>query len=49
MALKNYNNLQTSGRWYNNDTKDYQILDLVGVAQQIIQEPNKSPEKYNRE
>ena len=33
MDLKNHNNLLTSGRWYNKDPKDGQILSLVGVAQ----------------
>ena len=29
MAVKKYNNLLTSGRWFNKDTKDAQILALV--------------------
>ena len=32
MALNNYNNLLTSGRWSNKDTKDEYILALVVVA-----------------
>ena len=32
MALKKYNNLLTSGRWYTKDPKDAQILALAGLA-----------------
>ena len=35
MALKNYKNLLTLGRWYTKDTKYAQILALLGVAQKI--------------
>ena len=48
MALKKYNNLLTSGRWSTKDPKDAQILDLVGVAQKLSDDLNKSSDKYNR-
>ena len=35
MALNNYNNLLTSGRWSTNYTKDAKILALVGVSQNV--------------
>ena len=41
MALKIYNKLLTSGRWYNKDPKDDQILYLVGVAKNISDESNE--------
>ena len=47
MALKNYNNLLTSGKWSTKDPKDAQILDLVGGSQKIADDSKKSSEKYN--
>ena len=35
MALNKYKNILTSGRWHTKDTKDAQILALVGVAQNL--------------
>ena len=49
MELKKYNNLRTSGRRYNKDTKDYHILDLVGVYQKLLDDPKKSSKKSNRD
>ena len=51
MALKNHNNLLTSGRWSNKDSKYAQILALLGVAQHLVEDSKKSSEKsitYNR-
>ena len=47
MYLKKYNTLLTLGRWSNKDPKDDQILALVGVAQNIADDSNKSTEKSN--
>ena len=47
MALKKYNNLLTSGRWSNKDTKDDQILALVGLAQNLADDSKKASEKSN--
>ena len=47
MSLKNYNNLLTSGRWSNKYPKDYQILVLVGVAQNLSDDSKKSSDKSN--
>ena len=47
MALNNYNNLLTSGIWSNNTLKDAQILYLVGVAQKLEDDSNKSYDKSN--
>ena len=47
MALKKYNNLITLGRWYTKDTKDSQILSLVGVDQKLVDDSNKSSDKSN--
>ena len=49
MDLKKYNNLLNSERWTNKDTKDAHIPALVGVAQKLADESNKSSEKSNRE
>ena len=45
MALKKYNNILTSGRLYNKNPKDYKILDIVGVAQKLADDSNKSSGK----
>ena len=47
MALDNYNNIFTSGRWLNKDTKDSNILSLLGVDQNLADGSNKSSEKSN--
>ena len=47
MFLKKYNNILTSGRRYNKDTKYAQIIALVVVAQNIADNSNKSSDKYN--
>ena len=47
MDLNNYNNLLTSERWYTKDTKDAQILALVGVAQNLADESKKLFDKSN--
>ena len=52
MDLKKYNNLLTSGRWYNKYTKYSKIIALVGVNQKIVDNSNKSCDKsttYTRE
>ena len=52
MDLKKYKNLLTSGRWFNKDPKDAQILSLVGVDQNIADNSKKTSEKsntYNRD
>ena len=52
MELKKYNNLLTSGRWYNKDPKYSKIIALVGVNQTISENSNKSYDKsttYRRE
>ena len=48
MVMNNYNNLLTSGRWFNKDPKDDKILALVGVAQKIVDDSKKSSEKSNK-
>ena len=47
MALNNYNNIFTSGRWLNKDTKDSHILSLLVVDQNLADGSNKSSEKSN--
>ena len=47
MALKNYNNLLTSGMWSNKYPKDSHIMALVGVSQKLADNPKKSSEKSN--
>ena len=47
MALKKYNSLLTSWRWFIKDTKDAQILALVGVAQNLADESKKLFDKSN--
>ena len=47
MSLKKYNNLLTLGRWSVKDTKDSQILYLLGVAQKLADDSNKSSERSN--
>ena len=49
MDLKKYNNILTLGRCSTKDTKDFQILYLVGVAQNISDDSKKASYKYNRE
>ena len=49
MPLKKCNNLLTSGRWSNKDPKDDHIMDLVGVAQKLSDDSNKSSDKYNND
>ena len=49
MDLKRYNNLLTSGRWYNKDPKYYQMLDLGVVDQNIADDPKKSSDKSNKD
>ena len=47
MVLKKYDNPLTSGRWSTKDSKDAQILALVGVAKKLMDDYKKSY-KYNR-
>ena len=47
IALKKYNNILTSGRCSKKDTKDVQILSLVGVSQKIADNSKTSYEKPN--
>ena len=47
MDLKKYNNLLTSGRWYNKDTKVDKILDITEVPPKLADESKKSYEKSN--
>ena len=47
MDLNHYNNLLTSKRWSTKETKDAQILALVGVAQNLADDYKKSSEKSN--
>ena len=42
--LKKYNNLLSLGRWSNKDTKDTQILALVGLDQKLADDSKKSSE-----
>ena len=49
MDLKKYNNLLTSGRWYNKDPQYDHIMALFVVAQNITDESNGSSDKSNRE
>ena len=49
MALKKYNNLLTSGRWYTKYPNDAQLMDIVGVAQKLADYSKKSSDKSNRE
>ena len=41
VSLNKYNNLLTYGRWYIKGPKDTQILDLVGVEQNIVDDTKK--------
>ena len=45
MELKKYNKPLTSRRWYTKYLKDSQILDLVGLAQKLADDSNKSFDK----
>ena len=47
MSLENYNKLLTSRRWYNKDPKYALIMSLVGVAQKLAYDSNKSSDKSN--
>ena len=47
MSLKKYNNIFTSGRWSTKDNKYDQIMDIVGVAQNIVDESKNALEKPN--
>ena len=47
MDLKKFNNLLTSGKLYSKDLNDDHILALVGVAQKMADDSNKSSEKSN--
>ena len=47
MASNKYNNLLTSGRCSNKDTKDAHILALVGVAKKPPEKSKKSSDKSN--
>ena len=47
MDLEKYNKLLTSGRRSTKDPKDAQILDIVGLAQNIADGSNKSSDKSN--
>ena len=47
MALKNYNNLLASGSFYSKDTKDDQILSIVGLCQNLVYDSNKLSDKSN--
>ena len=49
MALKKYNNILTWGRWSNKDTKDAQILALVGVAHKLANDSKITSEDPSRE
>ena len=49
MVLKKYNNVLTSGRWFNKYPKDSKILDLFVVAQKLADDSKVSSEKSNRE
>ena len=49
VSVKNYNNFLTSGRCYNKDPKDADILALGGVSQNLADKSNKSSDKPNRE
>ena len=49
MSLNKYNNLLDSGRWSNKDTKDAQILALVGVDQNISDDSIRSSKKSNKD
>ena len=48
-GLENYKNILTSGRWSNKDTKDAQIITLVGVYQKPFKNSKKLSEKSSRE
>ena len=45
MALKKYINRLTYRRWTIKDPKDSQLLVLVGVAEKIMDDNNKSSDK----
>ena len=47
MALNKYNIILTSERLSTKDTKDDQILSLVGVSQKLADYPKKLSEKSN--
>ena len=46
-GLKGYNNLRTSVRWYNKDTKDDHIPSLLGMDQKLADDSNKPSDKSN--
>ena len=48
VLLNKYNDLLTSRRCYTKDPKDVKLLDLVGVAQKLVDWSNKSSENSNR-
>ena len=48
MSLNSYNKLRTAGRYSIKDTNDVQILNLVGVAQNLADDSKNSSEKSNR-
>ena len=48
MALKRYNNLLTSGIWYNKYPKDDKTLDIVVVTQKFSDDSKKLSEKSNK-
>ena len=48
MYLKKYNKIIISGRCYTKDNKDYNIMDIVGMAQNIADESKKESEKPNK-
>ena len=48
MLLNKYSNLLAFGRWPTKYPKDSQILDLVGLAQNLMDDTNKLSEKANR-
>ena len=47
MSMNKYNKLLTLGRWSNKYPKDYHILALVGVSQNLSDDSKKSSEKSN--
>ena len=47
MSLNIYNNLLTSGRWYNKDPNNARILSLLGVAQKLADYSKNLSEKSN--
>ena len=47
MVLKRYNNLLTPWRWSTKDSKDAQILALVGAEQNLADDYKKPSDKYD--